>query len=217
MQRFSQNYAVYRNRATMEKIETISFHRRNLPHWHVKDGIYFVTICLKGSVPLKVINRYKMEYKKFLDSDPDETAILEYQRKHFQRIEKLLDSGQGSKHLSNPEIAKLVMDSFNFLEDRYHWQVPTAVVMPSHIHLLLCDSEKANQSLEKSLGAFKGYTGRMANKILGQQGAFWMPENFDHRCRTPEKVESVKRYIQNNPVKARLVKNVEEWPWIREK
>ena len=129
----------------MDQPETISFRRRNLPHWHVKDGNYFVTICLKGAIPIKVINRYKREHKKFLDSDPDETAILEYQRRHFQRLEELLDSAvEGSNHLSNPEIAKLILASLDFLEDQYHWQVPTAVVMPSHIHLLVCGSEKAN-------------------------------------------------------------------------
>ena len=188
-----------------------------MPHWHVKDRAYFVTINLKGAIPAKVIYRYKLEYEKFLETQPEETAIIDYQRKHFQRIEKLLDSGEGPRHLSHPEIAEIVMASFDFLEDRYYWRIPSAVVMPSHVHLLLCDSEKAIQTMEKSLGAFKAYTARMANKILGRQGAFWMSENFDHWCRTPEKVENVKRYIRNNPVKAGLVKKPEDWRWLREK
>jgi REP element-mobilizing transposase RayT len=43
----------------------------------------------------------------------------------------------------------------------------------------------------------------------------WVDENFDHWCRTPEKVAGVIRYIKNNPVKARLVTKSEDWPWMK--
>ena len=76
----------------MDKPETISFHRRNLPHWRVWNRAYFVTINLKGAIPAKVINRYKLGYDKFLKTHPDEKCLIDYQRRHFQRIEKLLDS-----------------------------------------------------------------------------------------------------------------------------
>ncbi len=36
---------------TVRKPETISFHRKRLPHWSVRDGLYFVTIRQKDTIP----------------------------------------------------------------------------------------------------------------------------------------------------------------------
>jgi putative DNA methylase len=75
----------------------------------------------------------------------------------------------------------------------------------------------AKMSFNKALSSLKGFTARQANIILNKKGPFWSPENFDHWCRTPEKEESAKKYIRNNPVKAGLVSNPNDWPWLREK
>jgi len=197
--------------------ETTLFRRRNLPHWHVKYKAYFVTFRLKGSLPEKVVNHYKLNYENFLSKQPDEAEILEYQRRHFKKIEKLLDYPKsGPLYLQDPKIAKLVMEALDWIEEKYHWRITSAVIMSNHVHLLIVDSELATNSLEKSLGVLKGYTAREANKILNRNGSFWMSENFDHWCRNVDKIESVKRYIRNNPVKAGLVMNSEGWPWLRE-
>ena len=71
--------------------------------------------------------------------------------------------------------------------------------MPNHIHCL-CVSDKTGKRkhLTEIIGLYKRYTGRQINTILSKKGRVWVDENFDHWCRTPEKVESVKRYIINN-------------------
>ncbi len=196
---------------------TTSFRRRNLPHWHVKSKPYFVTFRLKGSLPESIVNRLKRDYQNFLDSDPNQEEILIFQRKRFKTVETILDSAKNSPtYLRIPEIAQIVLESFDWLETECHWRIPAAVIMPNHVHILLVDSELATKSLERSIGIMKGFTAREANKILNRKGQFWMPENFDHWCRSADKTESVKRYIRNNPVKAGLVKNPDDWRWLRE-
>jgi len=63
------------------------------------------------------------------------------------------------------------------------------------------------------VGLFKRYTARRINDVMNRQGRVWVDENFDHWCRKSDKVERVKKYIANNPVKAKLVNKSEDWKW----
>ena len=87
--------------------------------------------------------------------------------------------------------------------------------MPNHVHVLLRNVTGENHLLNEHLGVFKGYTAHEANRILERTGTFWMDENFDHWCRSDEKVKAAVEYIRQNPVKAGLVSRPEEWPWTR--
>jgi REP element-mobilizing transposase RayT len=65
--------------------------------------------------------------------------------------------------------------------------------------------------LMKSL---KGATAREANRLLGLTGtAFWQKESYDHWVRDAAEFERVRRYIENNPVKAGIVQAAEEYRW----
>lgn len=87
--------------------------------------------------------------------------------------------------------------------------------MPDHVHLLLRNVAGKNHLLNEHLGILKGCTAREANRILRRNGNLWMDENFDHWCRTDEKVKTAAEYIRQNPVKAGLVSRPEDWPWTR--
>ena len=66
-------------------------------------------------------------------------------------------------------------------------------------------------SITKNL---KGYTAREANRLLGRTGQpFWQDESFDHWSRDRAEFVRIVAYIENNPVKAGLVKRPEEWIW----
>ena len=86
--------------------------------------------------------------------------------------------------------------------------------MPNHIHCLcIADKTGVKIGLTKIFSLFKRFTARKINEKLKRQGRVWVDENFDHWCRTPEKEQSVKRYIANNPVKAGFVTNSKDWKW----
>ena len=183
----------------MEKPRTVSFRRRNLPHWRVVSRPYFVTIRLKNSIPPDRLIEIKALSEKIYSEDDDE-KILDLQRNQFLKMEQILDSQKDNRFLENPEVAEMILDAFLMVEKKTLWQITKAVVMPNHLHLLMA-GEKANCSLDGCLKLLKGYIGRKANQILQRSGAFWCPEYFDHWCRTPGKIESVKKYIADNPVK----------------
>jgi putative transposase len=78
--------------------------------------------------------------------------------------------------------------------------------LPVLIHPLV-DPSRLLKSLE-------GTTAREANKLLGRTGEpFWQKESYDHWVRDPAEFERIRAYIENNPVKAGLVRLSEQYPW----
>ena len=61
------------------------------------------------------------------------------------------------------------------------------------------------------VGDLKEYTAREANKLLGRRGKFWAKDAFDTFMRDSEHEQRTRRYIENNPVKALLVRETKEW------
>lgn len=82
--------------------------------------------------------------------------------------------------------------------------------MPNHVHWLV---KVGKASLSKIIKELKRYTAREANKILRQDGAFWAEDYFDTYMRDPGHELKSRHYIENNPVKALLVREPKEWPW----
>ena len=143
-----------------------------------------------------------------------------------------LDNAAGACVLREPELSEIVMNSLlHFDNDRY--VLTDAVVMPNHVHLLVafrdedslitqCTSWKrftakeinrwlrgrAGGEKEESLG--HGMTELRSSVVprprfqVPPDGEFWQVEQFDHLVRSPEDFDKYRRYIADNPAKARL-------------
>jgi len=59
----------------------------------------------------------------------------------------------------------------------------------------------------------KRYTTREGNKILRRTGSLWFDDYFDTYMRNDWHEMKARKYIENNPVKAMLVRTPEEWQW----
>jgi putative transposase len=82
--------------------------------------------------------------------------------------------------------------------------------MPNHLHLMAQVRETPLGGLVKG---WKGRIAREANKLLGRQGAFWQRDYWDTYMRDEAQVIRARRYIEQNPVKAKLACAAEEWCW----
>jgi REP element-mobilizing transposase RayT len=71
--------------------------------------------------------------------------------------------------------------------------------------------KSARYPVTDSLRLIKGRTARKANLALGRTGNFWQHESYDHIIRDEEELSPTILYIINNPVKAGLVKEWEDW------
>ncbi|MBP6002438.1 MAG: hypothetical protein KA746_03280 [Pyrinomonadaceae bacterium] len=48
---------------------------------------------------------------------------------------------------------------------------------------------------------------------MDRKGQFWAKEYFDRYIRDQRHFASTIKYIEQNPVKARLCRTPDEWPW----
>ena len=84
------------------------------------------------------------------------------------------------------------------------------VLMPDHLHWLFVLGETLQ--LAQVLNTFKGRSSRAINLRLGRTGALWQPSYHDHALRAEEDLKPVARYIVANPLRARLVTHLGDYP-----
>jgi len=171
--------------------------RGYLPHRDEPGLTQFVTFHLADSFPAALRSEWEAMLK------------IEDVRERRSQLDNYLDRGQGECHLRRTDIAKIVEDALRFHHAQWY-DLLAWVVMPNHIHLLV---KVSDTSLSKIVKELKRYTAREANKILRQAGAFWTEDYFDTYMRDAAHELMVRRYIENNPVKALLVREPKEWPW----
>jgi len=92
------------------------------------------------------------------------------------------------------------------------------VVMPDHLHWLF--ALKAG-SLPAVMQALKGRSAFAVNKAHGARTLTWQKGYHDHGVRAEEDLVEMARYVVNNPVRAGLVSQREEYPlwgceWVLE-
>jgi REP element-mobilizing transposase RayT len=96
-----------------------------------------------------------------------------------------------------------------------------AVVMPDHVHMIF--TPLVNQlameihSLAEIMDAIKGASAHRINKILGRKGRVWQAESFDHVLRSSENLDAKIAYLLENPVRAGLVEEWADYPWLWKK
>lgn len=103
--------------------------------------------------------------------------------------------------------ARLLIDTIAHYRDQGKFLLHEFVVMPDHIHALLTPSRAI--SLERAMQFIKGgFSYRMEKR-----GSVWQASFTNHRVRDWEDYERCREYIRMNPVRARLAKRPEEYPF----
>ncbi len=188
--------------------------RGYLPHRDEPGLLQFVTFHLADSFP------------ESLRSEWEHFAKLEDHHEKRKQTEAYLDKGRGECHLRSPNIAELVETNFRSFarnpscDSHIHppdsppsamrYDLRAWVIMPNHVHILF---RTGSVSMSETVGAWKKHTGRLANRLLGNQGAFWEEDYFDTFIRDSEHERNTIHYIENNPVKAKLVRDPRAWLW----
>lgn len=84
------------------------------------------------------------------------------------------------------------------------------VLMPNHVHLILCPSD--GDGIRRALArVHRAYAGAVHART-GRTGHFWQGR-FGCVAMDEAHLQAAARYIAFNPVRARLAKRPEDWPW----
>jgi hypothetical protein len=205
--------------ASDETPSTLSFTRRNLPHWLVANHTYFVTIRLVGTIPRDVLRSLAAEREDLARTHAPEEAQLDLQRKQFAQVERILHAHDPDRDwLTRRDVATEFFDALPWLEAPARgWDIYAVTLMSTHAHIVMRNTAGRSAALLCDLGQFKRHTARECNRLLGRTGTFWAREDFDHWCRTESKAIGAIRYTANNPVAAGLCAKWRDWPWVRVK
>ena len=201
------------------------FRRRRLPHWDVEDETYFVTACLEGSLSsmgLTELKRYRDELANRVVPDgmsSDEWENIK-QKLLFARVDQMLDGNPEVRYFEDHRLADAFRKSrYHFAEVRYH--VFAWCVMPSHIHWVfrplsnwckaLAESGQGRSPREIIVHSIQSFTALQCNRVRQATGRFWQPESYDHWIRNDDEFYRVIDYVEQNPVKAGIVKAADQW------
>jgi REP element-mobilizing transposase RayT len=130
----------------------------------------------------------------------------------FVEADRLLDCARtGPLWLRIPDIAKHLVELVERgASGRQFYELHSFVVMPNHVHPLITPLKP----LPVITRWLKGASAHQANQILHRKGnPFWQDESFDHWVRSGREFDKIKQYIEENPVKAGLVKEPGDWPY----
>lgn len=201
---------------TFDREAEVLITQRRLPHWAQAGAITFITWRTEDSIPAEVLRQWRSERCRWLRAhqiDPDEpnwrSQLIavepelqnEFRRLFSDRWQDELDVNHGECVLRSPEIAEIVAGSLrHFDEERY--VLTDFVVMPNHVHLLAAFEDES--AMLAQCESWKHYTAVRINRQLGQEGRFWEQDGFDHLVRSDGAFGHYRRYIADNPVKARL-------------
>jgi putative transposase len=174
----------------------MTFYRRRLPHFYAAGQPVFVTWRLHGSLP------------------PDRAfppaALTSGQA--FAALDRLLDEAKsGPFYLRQPPIADMIVEAIQYnATTLQHYILHAFVVMPNHVHLLATPSVP----LPKLTKSIKSITAKRGNAMLALTGnPFWQEESYDHLVRNQREFESIRKYIEGNPVRAGLAQDANEYRW----
>jgi REP element-mobilizing transposase RayT len=209
------------------------FYRRRLPHWHPEGQTFFITFRLANSFPDQVIQALQEERERErriiraqFSGNQQRQELYNLDKKYFGRFDAWLDRciAESPRWLAQENVARIVAEQIHAL-DGERCRLIAYCIMFNHGHLLIDTADyqppvtpphagpTAPYPLADTLKLLKGRTARYCNQALGRSGAFWHHESYDHVVRDEKEFERIIWYILNNPVKAGLVKNWEDWPF----
>ena len=180
------------------------WHNRGyIPHFDAPKLIQHVSFHLADSLP-------KQKVKQVLTNV--EALPLNSQRlAKIQRWQELLDAGHGCCLLRHAKFANIVQDCLLFGDDE-RYRLLAWVVMPNHVHALI--EQQEGWSLSKVVQGWKGYSSREIHRLdADAMRPLWQRDYWDRFIRDEGHFRAVKRYIENNPVRAGLVASAEQWRW----
>ena len=107
--------------------------------------------------------------------------------------------------LANPETLKRLKVVAGRLQD---WKILAAVIMPDHLHVIVTPTENR----DTHVGNFSAALKRWMKEGLGAEWT-WQRGCFDRLLRSGESLHAKWLYLLENPLRAGLVKDPEDWPY----
>jgi len=120
----------------------------------------------------------------------------------------------GKQLLQSERNAGLLIDVLRSLVAEHRFKLQDFVIMPDHVHLLI--EVDGDMTIEKAMQLIKGRFSHRLSHEFGYKGDVWQRGFTEVQVLGRESLEQHRRYIAENPVKARLVDAAEQYPFCFE-
>lgn len=216
----------------------------DIPSWVQAEAVFFVTICLKHRVKYPIAGRESLKVERespkvgraslkvgrsvhasrhvSTDNRNGLSGDCALPNKHESGLSGdcalPTDNRNGLRGrcalpikdsteplLTQPEIATKLLESVERLHDDRKWWCDLCLLMPDHLHMLVSFPREVSMSTQ--IAAYKSY---QARKLPIQ----WQDSFFDHRIRSAQEFEEKAAYIRQNPVRAKLIDQSANWPYV---
>ena len=199
-----------------------------LPHIQPLCATFFLTFRLHGSLPKSFITEIKEKQEakinalKTLKPPNFIEQIRIEQKRYFQLYDKALEQvNDGPTWLSQAKIAKVVVKQLEKYDGQWY-DLLAYCIMSNHVHILIDTriqlstspeeyevSLKNYKQVDKIMQRIKGASARYSNLLLNRTGTtFW---HRDYYARNLKEINRIIAYILNNPVKAGIVNNWQDY------
>ena len=113
---------------------------------------------------------------------------------------------RGENQLARDYVWEALVETIEFREEREEWKWRLILAMPDHLHGIVCFPKSFH--MRSSISSWKRWTAK-------SHSIRWQRDFFDHRLRNIESAAEKARYIRQNPARAGLVSDPEQWPYVR--
>ena len=131
---------------------------------------------------------------------------------------------------SDPKVCDLLIDNIKYYQSKYHFTILAYVIMPSHFHWIVEVQPKLGTISEimrdikkrsawdimeylKHNNLYKEVFETEAEQYPDQERKFWMKRFDDEVIRKQRMLWTKIKYIHNNPVKAGIVEEPEDYKY----
>lgn len=127
-------------------------------------------------------------------------------------LEAYLAKGRGSGLLQDPRAAAIVEQVLRE-HDSKDYALLAWVVMPNHVHVVIRRSMES--TLPDIVRRWRGKSAYFINGALKRTGPLWFRDYYDRDIDIEDEdgLGRAVRYVELNPVKARLCEHPTEWPF----
>ena len=108
-----------------------------------------------------------------------------------------------------PSQKDCVFNAIRFLDSK-KYELFAVVVLNDHVHMIINPID----ALPKTMHSIKSFSAHQINKISDRKGKVWQDENYDRVIRDEEEFLEKLGYIANNPMKANLSREYEDYKWL---
>ncbi|MEM9079870.1 MAG: hypothetical protein AAGC74_04175 [Verrucomicrobiota bacterium] len=110
--------------------------------------------------------------------------------------------------LANPTAWSALLETVLHRQQKADLACNLLLAMPDHLHGLF--SFEGGTPMKTVITNLKSY-------LAKTQGIQWQRDFFDHRLRNWESATEKATYIRQNPVRAKLIENAADWPYLHDR